>query len=286
MLAFHSFWSKPNRIRNGGSVALPDYELLTLILSALKWRQLNGPIRMITDSEGAEFFECSGFGSLWDASVTAELDRISPALDPFRFWAAGKLEALRRVQAPCVMLDADMVLWENVNAHLTHSVVAAHLEPLLPSVYPEPSEAFVLSPDYSFPAEWDFSLPAANTAFLYIPSEAFKKSYLDAAFGFMHALLNPEIDPTVSMCFAEQRILSMCAHAQGIAVLPLLDVNALNDQQSVTHLWGYKGQLAASPERRVRYCLSCVLRILSDFPEWADALARNRQTSPYLTSLV
>lgn len=286
MIAFHSFWSKPNRGRNGGEIVLPDYEFLTLILSALKWRQLNGPIRMITDSEGAAFFERSGFGALWDASVSTELDDIDAALDPFRFWAAGKLEALRHMKAPCVMLDTDMILWDNLNAHLSCSLVAAHREPLLPAVYPNPSEAFVLSPDYAFPSEWDFTLPAANTAFLYVPTEAFKVYYLDAAFAFMRALTNSDIDPTVSMCFAEQRILAMCAQAKGVELHTLLDVNALNDQQSVTHLWGFKSQLAASPERRVRYCLSCVIRILSDFPDWQDALAGNRQTSPYLTSLI
>ena len=98
-------------------------------------------------------------------------------------------------------------------------------------------------------------------------------------------LRNDAIDPTVSMCFAEQRILPMCAAAHGVPLRTLLDVNALNDQAFITHLWGHKNELAASPERRIAYCLRCVLRILRDFPEWESVLAANAQTAPYIESL-
>ena len=52
--AFHSFWSKPNRIKNNGTVVIPDFELLVMVLSALTWQSIQGPIRMITDSEALE----------------------------------------------------------------------------------------------------------------------------------------------------------------------------------------------------------------------------------------
>lgn len=285
MRAFHSFWSAPNRGRNGGNVVIPDYELLTLMLSALKWRQLNGPIQMITDSAGAAFFTRAGLAELWSESIDTSLDAIEPNLDSLRFWAAGKLQALRAVPAPCVMLDTDMVIWENLDDRLTDAVVAAHREALDPGVYPDPAAAFTLAEDYAFPPEWDFSLPAANTAFLYLPDDSLKEYYIDSAFAFMRALRSAEIDPTVSMCFAEQRVLPMCAQARGCKLHTLLDVNALDDQGFVTHLWGHKNELAASPARRVKYCLSCVLRILTDFPEWEHMLAENPQTRHYLAGL-
>lgn len=282
MRAIHSFWSAPNRDRNGGEIVMPDYELLTMMLSALKWRQLNGPIQMITDSAGAAFFDRAGLGELWSEPPNTALDSLDA--DPFRFWAAGKLHALRGVDAPCVMLDTDMIVWADLSPQCTDAVVAAHREALDPGVYPDPA-AFVLAEGYSFPWEWDFTLPAANTAFLYLPDNNLKAYYIDAAFAFMRALRNDEIDPTVSMCFAEQRILPMCASARGYALRTLLDEYALNDQDCITHLWGHKNELAASPERRVAYCLRCVLRLLSDFPAWESVLAANPQTRPYLESL-
>ncbi len=285
MKAFHSFWSAPNRGRHGGAIVIPDYELLTMMLSALEWRRLNGPIRMITDSDGAAWFARAGLDGLWSETPDTALDGIDASLDPLRFWAAGKLWALRGENAPCVMLDTDMVLWENINDRLNDAVVAAHREALHPAIYPDPREAFVLAEGYAFPSEWDLSLPAANTAFLYVPNDAFKSFYVDSAFAFMRALRNDTIDPTVSMCFAEQRILPMCAAAHGMELRTLLDQNALDDQRFVTHLWGRKNVLAASPEARIEYCLGCVLRILRDFPEWEQALAANEQTRHYLQQL-
>ena len=264
---------------------MPDYELLTLMLSALKWRQLNGLVKMVTDSDGAAFFARMGLSDLWSEPMDTSLDGMDPALDPERFWAAGKLAALRDMPAPCVMLDTDMVLWENIEDRLSDAVVAAHREELHPAVYPAPAKAFVLADSYAFPTEWDFTLPAANTAFLYLPEDGLKDYYVNSAFAFMRALRNPEIDPTVSMCFAEQRILPMCAAARGVELRTLLDQYALDDQRFVTHLWGCKSEFAASPRRRVEYCLGCVLRLLSDFPEWASVLAENSLTAHYVASL-
>lgn len=264
---------------------MPDYELLTMMLSALKWRQLCGPITMVTDSAGAAFFARAGLAELWSEPPDTLLDGIDAELDPLRFWAAGKLHALRSTSAPCVMLDTDMVIWENICPWLADDLVAAHREPLHPAVYPDPRMVFKIAQDYVYPSEWDFTVPAANTAFLYMPDDAFKTYYVDSAFAFMRALRNLDVDPTVSMCFAEQRVLPMCAAARGVTLHTLLDLFALDDQRFVTHLWGHKGELAASPESRVRYCLGCVLRILSDFPEWEGALAENPQTRHYLDSV-
>ena len=285
MNAFHSFWTKPNRLRNGGDVALPDYELLTLMLSALKWREKNGPIRMITDSAGAAFFERAGLSALWSEPPDTALDRMDPALDPRLFWAAGKLEALRGTDAPCVMLDTDLIVWEDVSPLLRASPVAAHWEALSPDVYPDPAEAFALAPGYAFPREWDFSLPAANTAFLYLPSPRLKAYYTDAAFRFMRALRGADGNPVVTMCFAEQRLLPLCARACGAEVQTLLSLREGDRQSLVTHLWGQKRALAASNEKRVEYCLSCALRIVTDFPAWEGALERCAQTAVYLEGL-
>ena len=282
MKAFHTFWSAPNRLRNGGEIGFPDYEVLTMMLSALKWRQKNGSIRMVTDSAGAAFFTRAGLEGLWDSGMDTNLDGLDASLDARAFWAAGKLEALRRLEAPCVMLDTDLILWEDIGARCAGGVTVAHREELLPDVYPDPRTAFSLDPAYSFPPEWDFSLPAANTAFLYLPDDTLRRRYVNEAFRFMAALRNRDIDPTVAMCFAEQRILPMCAAAGGFTIQSLLREHALDVQSFATHLWGYKRVLSESPERRVEYCLTCAARLLRDFPDWADVLAENSQTRPYI----
>ena len=274
MQAFHSFWSAPHYIRNNHHIKIPDYELLTLMLSALKWKQLNGPIKMITDSAGAAFFIENGFEDLWSEPIDTSLDGLDDYIDPFLFWAAGKLYALGRISCPCVMLDTDMIIWQDINDLFQQDVVAAHAESLSGDVYPE-TDVFQMRQGYIFPQEWNFSVDPVNTAFLYMRDPDLKDYYVKSAFMFMGALERADVNPAVSMCFAEQRILPMCVAAQSRHIAYLLNVQNLYQQQIVTHLWGYKSVLSKSQTERDSFCRKCIKRILLEYPEWERVLANN-----------
>ena len=56
MKAFHSNWTAPYLI-NSSLYEMKDYEILTTILSALKWREKNGSIKMITDRVGESYYK-------------------------------------------------------------------------------------------------------------------------------------------------------------------------------------------------------------------------------------
>ena len=271
MLAFHSFWSKPNRANHYEQIQMDDFEILTMMLSALKWRSFNGSIRMVTDSAGAEFFARNGLERLWDGGVDVCLDDIPAEIDPVLFWAAGKMQALQSVQSPCVMLDTDLIIWKDIRDRLQTGVIAAHCEKLEPGVYPDP-HGFPTYPEYSFPKEWDFRVEAANTAFLYMPSEELKAYYVEASFDFMRNVGQKGMNPITAMCFAEQRVLPMCTKACGVRLEYLLDAEALDQQDFVTHLWGYKRRLRGSEEERKEFCLRCVRRLMRDYPETGEIL--------------
>lgn len=279
MEAFHSFWTKPGRVINWGEIRFPDYELLTMMLSALKWRKQNGTIRMITDSAGAEFFTDLGLAGLWD-DLGTELDGVPEDLDPYLFWAAGKLYALRRMPCPCVMLDTDLIIWKGLDIPRELDLVAAHGEDLYPDVYPDPG-VFVLKDGYHFPAGWDFSLPAANTAFLYLRNPSFRDYYTDSAIAFMRGVKGDGLDSTVAMCFAEQRILPMCAKVLDQNMGCLLDLAAAEKQDFVTHVWGHKRAMEQDERLRTAFCVRCARRLLRDFPEWEDTLARCERLRRY-----
>lgn len=281
MQAFHSFWSKPNRIKNDDCIEMPDYELLVLMLSALKWKQLNGMIKMITDSAGAAFFTQNGLENLWSEPIDTSLDSIGNGIDPFLFWAAGKLYALNQVPCPCVMLDTDMIIWQDIGGLFQQDVIAAHIESLSSPVYPQP-DVFQIRSGYTFPQEWDFSIEPANTAFLYMPESALRDCYVKAAFKFMDAVEKADVDPAISMCFAEQRILPMCVAAQNGRIAFLLDGREMHHQQLVTHLWGYKKVLSESSVERDRFCVKCIKRILLEFPESEIVFSKNARFHRYL----
>ena len=270
MEACHSFWSEPNRCRNQGEIRFPDFEQLTAILSALEWKRHSGPVRMLTDSAGAAYFREIGLSAFWDG-IESILDDLAHRTDPFAFWAAGKLWALGAMPIPCVMLDTDLIVWENVVSRLTEDVVAAHPEPLNPRTYPEPS-VFRLTEGYAFPEKWDFSLNAANTAFLFFRDRTLRDTYLEEAMEFMQHVRTDGSDPVQTMCFAEQRILPMCAGETGKTLGYLMKPEEVLAQSIVTHTWGFKQVLRINKQARDAFCMRCVRRIHMDFPQEAELL--------------
>lgn len=280
--AFHSFWSRPNTVRNNGSIVMTDCELLVLMLSALKWQQINGPICMITDSVGADFLVSNGLENLWSEPLDTRLDDLDRfAVDPFLFWAAGKLYALALMAAPCAMVDTDLIIWEEIGGIAGDHVVCAHAESLDIPVYREP-DVFRMHEGYTFPSEWNWCMPPVNTAFLYMPDEDLKGYYVGSAFAFMKALDEAQVDPSVTMCFAEQRILPMCVDAAGGEMTYLFAFEDRYTQTVATHLWGLKRRLAQSESASRSFCERCVLRITTEFPEFADVVCGNLRLHQYV----
>lgn len=274
MDAFHSFWSVPNRMRNGGKIWFPDYELLTMILSALKWKEHNGSIKMVTDSQGADFFESNQLHDLWN-EIDVSLDQMNCVIDPFLFWAAGKLYALKGVSCPCVMLDTDLIIWEKLEDLFCYDIVGAHVEDLISDVYPD-TQVFKMKESYRFPQEWNFKTKAINTAFLFLKESSFRDYYVESAEIFMYSVNTDGLNPTTAMCFAEQRVLGMCAEAKNVQIKYLLELEKANQQNFITHLWGYKRQLITSYEEKERFCIRCVERIIADYPEYESVIASNK----------
>jgi hypothetical protein len=83
------------------------------------------------------------------------------------------------------------------------------------------------------------------------------------------------------MVFAEQRILAMCAGAKGLKIESLLDVNNFQEQDAFTHLWGLKSELQSNQEKRRSFCISCINRIVRDFPGELETLANISILAPY-----
>lgn len=283
MRAFHTLWTRPYAAREPGlPFDMADFDLFCMALSALEWRAENGSVSLVTDSVGARYVCAYGLDSLWDGGVSRTLDDVPSTVDPSTFWAAGKLFALSAQTAPCVMLDTDFIVWDDLSDVFSRSELAViHREGLNPDIYPDPS-GFVCAEGYRYPDSWDFSLSACNTAFCYIGSEALRERYCEDAINFIGAVRDRH--PLHYMVFAEQRILPMCADTMGVRTDSLSDLGQLFSagQRSYTHLWGYKGRLISSPGERAAFCSRCAERIRRDFPEAVSRLRIHPKLARYL----
>ena len=285
MIAFHSNWTAPFLYKNKNTpYCIKDYEILITILSALKWQQYNGSIKMITDEIGAEFYKNIGIENIWNLGVEVRLDKISKKINPEIFWAAGKIHALAKEKAPITMIDTDFVLWKNINYYMKDDKVAViHKEEINKYVYPEKSY-FKFKNNYKLDEQWNWKVKPCNTALLYIGDENLKTYYVESAIEIMENL-NYSINNNLitNMVFAEQRLLSMCAEKMNIQIKEMASLEKLlkEKQQEFTHLWGFKSTLNNNVLLREKFCKKIMKRIINDFPEYEEVLAKMHLLNKY-----
>jgi hypothetical protein len=107
-----------------------DFEVATQILSVCAYRKRIGPMTFFGNTEALKWLEDSKIAPLYDEVLELVVD---PDIDQKTFWAAGKIEALRCMTAPCIGLDTDCVLFRRPT--LNTDVVALHSEPFDWQVY-------------------------------------------------------------------------------------------------------------------------------------------------------
>lgn len=220
--------------------------LLTAELSARLWRRFNGSISLITDKTGFDYIKKTDLAKAYD-EILPILDRRNFGILPTKYWASGKIQALTKIAAPCVILDMDMLLWQKLPVE-SAKLLCTHNEPLSLKCY-QPADFFHTDDEYSYPAEWDFTVEPLNTAILYIEEDEFKNYYAAQSIRFMYSEKESPDNGVVCMVFAEQRILAMCATAKGIKAKLLLDYNRLAEPQSLlTHIWSAKKIIELVPD--------------------------------------
>lgn len=251
---------------------MQDYEILTMIMSALMWRKHNGDIWMHGDRIALEYIDKLGISHIWNGG----LDEIAvPDKVPEKvFWAAGKLYAMEQVTMPAVMVDLDLIIWKDIKGYIKNTEICAiHREGIFPDVYPE-KEFFHMAEDYKFDPDWNWNVFPVNTCMLYMADDEFKQYYIESAFDFMEHCRETE-ENLCHMVFAEQRMLAMCAEKKGKIISSFFPSSMDIEQQDIfTHLWGYKNILKFNYKDRVAFNNKMCRRILAEFPEEEETIAK------------
>lgn len=263
------------RTKNNSDFQLADFEIFTMILSAMEWKKFNGKIFLYTDSDGKKFLDDIGISEIWD-EVYISLDSMNNfGIDENIFWAGAKIFALAYNPPPCVMIDLDFIVWQPINFDRFGSNIAViHREETNLSCYPD-KNYFKFKNNFSLPENLNWSLEPCNTAFAYFGDKNFVDKYRNFAFEFMQnsAPENTENgwDLLPYMVFVEQRWLTMCAEICGKKIYSFSNLLELFDdkQEFFTHLWGHKQFLRENPADAEKFCRGCAERIAYDFPDSA-----------------
>ena len=257
--AFHTL-STMNKTLND-EFNMRDFDILTMILSALYWRKNNGNIKLVADKQVISYVVNKKLEFIWNEIQEIEDYDINRNM----FWAGGKIFALKEQESPIVMLDTDMIVWNDISSKLKEKVVAIHDEPIILDIY-KGKDYFKMKNNYVFNDSFDWTVYPSNTALLYIEDEEFKDFYCKESIRFMRSSQD-DSDTLSYMVFAEQRLLSMCAKLKNINIGYMIQYpKDLGSQDDFTHLWGYKKALEYDESERKSFCRRCVKRILKEFP--------------------
>lgn len=266
MDGFHSLWARPYiKGKNANEYFMQDYELLTMILSALMWRKQNGGIYLCADAPAIEYIEKNNLTHIWNLGIK-EIS-VSDVVNEKVFWAAGKLYSLKEIKMPAVMIDLDLIIWKNITDIISGTdILAIHREGIFPDTYPDKT-FFNMKEGYEFDEAWDWNVFPVNTCMLYLSDEEFKNYYTDASIEFMENCAETE-ENLCHMVFAEQRLLAMCAAKKGRTISSFFPGSTdIENQDIFTHLWGYKNILKFNYKERTAYNKKIYDRIVAEFPE-------------------
>jgi hypothetical protein len=274
----------PFQMKSQEKYFIEDYEILTTILSALKWRQYNGTIKMYTDAVGYDYYKELKIIDIWDEINVSMLNNMNLNIDPTIFWAAAKILCLKNEELPLCVLDTDLIIWQSLSEFFTKSdLVVIHKEELFADIYPN-KEHLKIPPEYEFDPEWDWTVPAFNAAFYYIANNELRDFYTNEALRFMINNKDKPCENITQMVFAEQRLFAICAKKLNIRHQFLLD-NPFDEKELVTHIWGYKQEVKRTHEKRKELCVNLVRKILLNFPERQTTLLNIPNISQYLNYL-
>jgi len=262
MRIMYSLSAYPHCFKTRSDYRMEKCELWTAAISSLVRRRSGDVTVIYCDNHAAAYLNKIGLSGLWNEVIIAIPDGFE-GIDPNMFWAAGKLFALRAETAPLLMMDTDFIAWKL--PVLSESIIAAHDEDLSPNVYP-PTEYFRMKANYKFNGGYDYNVKPLNTAFLYLPDEAFKQYYVNCAIEFMKSAEQTG-DRLCYMVYAEQRMLALCAEYKNQPVNTLLKQPG-EPQQNYTHLWGAKRVMREVPAEYARFRDKCAERIKRDFPDY------------------
>jgi hypothetical protein len=91
MLGIHTVYTPVDRKVIGPIHDMMQFESVTMILSALYWKKLQGPIKLYCDRTFYEYISNLGIVDLWDEIDTETLENLDPDINHDVFWAYSKM---------------------------------------------------------------------------------------------------------------------------------------------------------------------------------------------------
>lgn len=191
MRGIHVNWTKPfferHRLRGHGfkiqrelktnDYQQPKYQILYTILSALRWKQLNGPIKLYTDSVGLAYYKSLGLDRIYDEIDTDVLDNYTE-VDAAYFWTSGKIHCLQFEKEPFTFLDQDFIVRGKVPQYPNNDIIIGHWEIPRGYYYFTKQQFEKEITHYKLPKNYNYNAWIPNTSFMVVNNLSIIKNYV------------------------------------------------------------------------------------------------------------
>lgn len=281
MLGIHTAYTPIKRKVVGHIHNMMQFESITMILSALFWKKLQGPIKLYCDKDFYDYIKLLGLDDLWDEIDTKELSKLNSNVNHNTFWAYSKMYVNSLQTEPFVSLDID--LFQSLPYdYSTHDFVFSHIEKIDPNYdsisnqtnpvyYPNYHKLDLFKDRFKSIQDIVITNEAMNVAVLAVNKPEVYKEFIKYANSFIE---NNWFDPqdvsthgferivmtyhsSSMITFVEQRLLHSFVNSKGFTKKPIFneeyDASAQRwiaeptNNPGITHLWGWKS-LYRQPE--------------------------------------
>jgi len=201
------------------------FDLLMMFTSVIQWKKYHPSFttELHIDKLTYSMFDELGVLSLWDnIEILAE----NKFIDKNVFWASSKLQVLRNVKEPVVIMDNDFIVYKSFEKFLKEVVVVAH---------DENGKGYYLSPmDPILKQVRNIisrpKLDAINCSFLYFPDYNFTQSYSSTSLDLMSEFTRLKAPNSKYLIYAEQLLLKHLLDLHEIQYKTLIDTVYICDE--------------------------------------------------------
>ena len=177
-------------------------DVLLLLCSAVLWKK-HHPLHktiLYCDKLTQDFLQEVNSPSIWDEIIIAPENK---HIDKSIFWASSKLELLRYVKAPCILMDHDFLVYKSFDEYLNDVPIFTQDENG-ENYYPTAYDPFVreVADIISRPQPY-----AINCSFMYFTDTNFVNHYGKTSLNLMERFSKMKVPSSKFLIFAEQLFL-------------------------------------------------------------------------------
>jgi len=186
----------------GKSSFYNKFDLLMMFASVIQWRKHHPNLfcELYADQLTLDLFQSLGALKLWDDH---QLVKVNAAVNKSIFWASSKLQTLRFIKEPVIIMDNDFIVYQSFNKFIKDRPVVAHNENGM-GYYLTTSDFFIKKVKHLINRP---TTDAINCSFLYFPDAKFANTYAKISLEMMEVFTRAKAPNSKYLIFAEQLLL-------------------------------------------------------------------------------